>query len=295
MLWRGLLTCLACASGYVLPARCAASGFILPARAGALELSISDADSEAALLAQRIEMVTAGEAVCRAVLLRETLVPGQRLGMIAPPALVELFSARDGLPIILVGPDDRGRPPLFGVEASLGGAPEYRPVVPGIHPEGTADIILVAGRLCQLLQLESSTLGVQRRARVRWADELDGPPLAAETLARSEALTGRVEQWLGLVRRAGRERAPGHLDSVLADLGPMPDATRPSARALWVVGLINPLPALGASSLASPAQMGPSVAPEVRASMLAAEGVSARLSTAEMAIAESVCRLQKML
>ena len=53
-----------------------------------------------------------------------------------------------------------------------------------------------------------------------------------------------VRRWEALVR-AGRERQPGQIDQVRGDLGPMPVASRPSERAVWVAALINPLPGLG--------------------------------------------------
>ena len=68
-------------------------------------------------------------------------------------------------------------------------------------------------------------------------------------LERSESLEGLVVDWIKLVRQTGRERMPGQLEKVLSDLGPVPEAGRVSARALWVAGLINPLPALGGAPL----------------------------------------------
>jgi hypothetical protein len=44
-------------------------------------------------------------------------------------------------------------------------------------------------------------------------------------------------QWLKLVRSTKRERSPGQLERILADLGPLPEADQPSARALWIAGL----------------------------------------------------------
>ena len=58
--------------------------------------------------------------------------------------------------------------------------------------------------------------------------------------------------------------------------------------------MINPLPALGASSRRSIARMGLSVAPEIRPSVLMAGSVEARLSTVEVAMRESLRRLAKM-
>ena len=60
----------------------------------------------------------------------------------------------------------------------------------------------------------------------------------------------------------------------------MPDAARPSARALWVAGLINPLPALG-------------VALEVRPGVLIADTADRRLQAAELGLRDSIERLSR--
>ena len=251
---------------------------------------------DAALLAERIDQLRRGEADVKCVTLRESLVPGQRLRLTAPPPLVELFASRDQRSVVLLGHQRGGQMPRYGVEATLEGALEYRPVVPGFHPEGTADIVLVAGRLCEVLDMqEGGPRGVQRSARVRWTelDDADSQPDAA-ILARSSALQESVECWLTLVRQARRERTPTQLDDVIQELGPMPDASRPSTRALWVAGLINPLPALSVSNPRKFAAMGASVAPEIRPSVLQASSVEARLSSVEMGLRESIQRLRKM-
>ena len=51
---------------------------------------------------------------------------------------------------------------------------------------------------------------------------------------------GQVER-----RLSERERAPGQLDKILNDLGPMPECELPDEVAFWVGALVNPLPALG--------------------------------------------------
>lgn len=257
-------------------------------------------EPDMASLARRTAEVASGETACKAVLLRETLVPGQRLRITAPPALVQLFVRREPMPIVILGQHGQQQA-TRGVEATMEGPPVYRPVVPGIHPEGTADIVIAAHRVCDLLDgaevVADGAIGVSRPARVRWV-ELDStdathPPAV---IARSEALKARVDAWLMLVRRAGREMTPTHLDDVMADLGPMPDgATAPNARCLWVCGLINPLPPLGVSSRNKFACLGDSVAPEVRPSVLEAASVDARLSCVENALAESTRRLNKMI
>ena len=249
-----------------------------------------------AALASRITEVETGTTTAKIVVLRETLVPGQRLRLTAPPALVELFTQRDALPIVLLGPPCRGLRPTRGVEAVMEGVPEFVPVVPNIHPEGTANIVIAAVRTCELTEFASAGASLYKPARVRWLeldDEAPVPP-SAEVLARSEALAARVDEWVGLVRRSRRERTPSHIRDVRADLGPMPEAQRPNARALWMAGLLNPVPALGASSSDKFAVMGPSVAPEIRASALMATSVEARISAVEMGLNTSLRTLRKI-
>ena len=254
------------------------------------------ADPDMEMLTSRIAEVRVGETECKAVMLRETLLPGQRLRITAPPALVELFTHREPMPIVLLHQNGHQQA-TRGVEATLEGAPQYRPVVPGIHPEGTADIVIAAHRVCDLLDdVASGPPRVSRRARVKWV-ELDDDAVEVDRSvhARAEALGVRVSDWIALVRRTCRERSPTHLEDVLTDLGPMPDASRPNARCLWIAGLINPLPALGASSSKKFAAMGDSVAPEIRPSVLGAATVEARLSCLEYGLGESMRRLQRML
>lgn len=202
-----------------------------------------------AALASRIAQVRAGYVPdSKAVILRETLVPGQRLRLTAPPPLVELFTRRDGKPIVLLG-QQGGKQQAYGVEATLEGSPEFRPVSP-VHPEGTADICIAAGRVCEVLDSDEGRISVSRQATIRWIDLDDttgslptsnpsaSPPPnttgslpTSEMFERSEALEQRVQEWLQMVRSACRERTPTHLEDVMADLGPMPEAQRPNARA----------------------------------------------------------------
>jgi len=247
------------------------------------------------VLKSRIAEVSAGECIAKAVVLRETMVPGQRLRITAPPSLVQTFTASRGTPVVLLS-NQGGRQSTRGVEVMLAAPPSYRPVVPNIHPEGTADIVMVAGRVCDVVGNLITGVSVSRPARVRWVvldAAAEAPPPAV--VARAERLAERVQTWIGLVRRACRERTPTHLDDVLSELGPMPEPERPNARALWVAGVINPSPALGASSSKKIAAMGASVAPEIRLSTLTAASVEARLSSVEMGLSESIRRLQKII
>ena len=76
----------------------------------------------------------------------------------------------------------------------------------------------------------------------------------------TETLVGRCQEleelmikWLKLVRSTKRERTKGQLERLLVDLGPLPEVDHPSERALWIAGLINPLPALGVALEIRPA------------------------------------------
>ena len=60
----------------------------------------------------------------------------------------------------------------------------------------------------------------------------------------------------------------------------MPEASRPSARALWVAGLINPLPGMG-------------VALEIRPAVLMAETADLKLQAVEMGLEDSIERLRR--
>lgn len=205
----------------------------------------------------------------------DAMVPGQRLALSeAPEALVNLFKQEDR--VVMAGRAPPLRPPLsHGVECRMEDLVEE----PGAPPSMT----LVAGDF-----VEISDIGPQGDSR--WlgrAASAVAVPLGAEApeeqptdamIERSKALEELVDEWMALVRN-GRERQPGQLDGVLADMGPMPPADLPSKRALWVAGLINPLPALG-------------VALEIRPACLTAETADLRLQVAEMGIQDSIERLK---
>mmetsp|Transcript_12586 Transcript_12586/g.40944 ORF Transcript_12586/g.40944 Transcript_12586/m.40944 type:complete len:273 (+) Transcript_12586:61-879(+) len=106
-----------------------------------------------------------------------------------------------------------------------------------------------------------------------------GPVTEAATAELLASLGPLVEEWISLLRSTSRERSPGQLDAVLDDLGPLPGESRPNARALWVAGLINPLPALG-------------VALEVRPAALMAATADERIRVAEFGLRDSIQRLR---
>ena len=66
----------------------------------------------------------------------------------------------------------------------------------------------------------------------------------------------------------------------MSDMGEMPPATQPSARAFWVAGVINPLPPLG-------------IALEIRPAVLASATAELRLQVAEVALRDSIERLRE--
>jgi len=220
------------------------------------------------------------------LLVLDSMTPGQRLALEVPIAFVDQAEKVD-TPLVWVG---RARPGLVktlfmdglqvlshGVECSV--AETQR------NDDGSAAVVLVAGRYCELVDVgdddgDSSWLG--RRGRVRWLslEDRSSPEEQATPalLARSEALEALVVEWVKLVRETGRERQEGQLERVLQDLGTMPDAASPSARALWIAGLINPLPGLG-------------VAFEIRPAVLMAETADLKLQAVEMGLRDSIERL----
>ena len=116
------------------------------------------------------------------------------------------------------------------------------------QPDGTADVVLVAGRLCEVVGVgdDEGSRWFGRSGSVRWVTpDSDERQVSCALLASAEALGRLSTKWLSLVKAGGRERSPGQLDDILRDLGTIPPATSPAARALWIAALINPLPALG--------------------------------------------------
>lgn len=241
---------------------------------------LCDSDDSAAeglpmdILASRIAAMSAEMSTVRLFVL-DAMVPGQRLSFAAPPQLVETMKTSQHR-VVMFGVDP-GRRLLctHGTSVSLEQAEE--------RDDGDWDVVLTAegGRLCELVELgdDEGSRWSGREAQVRWLS-LDSPDetMTDALLARSAALEKLVDQWASLVR-GGRERSPNQLDGVIKDLGPMPDADAPSARALWIAGLINPLPALG-------------VALEIRPAALQAPTAEVRLQVVEVGLQDSIKRLQ---
>jgi len=239
--------------------------------------ALSDDDSGAAsglnmdLLSQRIQQMAEVSTV--RMLILDAMVPGQQLACPVPPQLVETMKATDEL--VMFGVDPRSRSLCTrGVGVQLLTSEE--------RDDGDFDVVLQAARLCEIVELgeDEGSRWLGREAKVRWVS-LDTPDetMTDALLARSEGLSVLVDEWEELVRNGGRERSPGQLDGVLRDLGPMPEAGAPSARALWIAGLINPLPALG-------------VALEVRPSARMAPTAEMRLQVVEMGLQDSIERLK---
>jgi len=114
-------------------------------------------------------------------------------------------------------------------------------------------------------------------ASVEWSNEDEEERPTPADIEASANLEGLVAKWLHLVR-GGHERQPGQIDMILDHMGPMPAAADVSDRALWVVGLINPLPGLG-------------VAWEIRPPALEARSAKDRLKVATDGIIASIGHL----
>ena len=234
------------------------------------------------LLQRRIADVKRGISSCRLVVL-ESMVPGQKLIMTAPPELVELLqSGSASSPIVVLGRQG-DRPHSHGVSIELESVTPV-PVSP-VHPEGTADVVISARRLVEVVEVmpHFGNPWFGRPARARWIDVLDREPAEPSVIERAKALKETVDVWLGLVRQIGsRQISPEELERVLANLGTMPDAEQPSARALWVAGLLQPAgPSIGKAAAAY----------DVRGAALMAPNAHLRLKAVERAMADSIKRL----
>ena len=263
-------------SASLLPGR----GATVPPRRSLVRMSSEAEGIDTDALMRRIEDVSAGVTDCRLWVSEGCVVPGQRMNITAPPEVVELFADSRTRPVVALG-RDRAEVHSHGVEVKLR-ALQLRPVVPNIHPEGTADIVLEACRIVRVNTVpDSGHRWLGRPARGKWVEldaEQEGPP-EEEVLARSEAIGTSATTWVGLVRSTARGKFQNQLDEALQDLGPMPAADKPNARALWVAGLINPV-------------KGVRLATEVRAAVLMAASVENRLRTVESALGDSLRRLQ---
>eukprot|EP00592_Proboscia_alata_P027910 CAMPEP_0194450440 /NCGR_PEP_ID=MMETSP0176-20130528/130728_1 /TAXON_ID=216777 /ORGANISM="Proboscia alata, Strain PI-D3" /LENGTH=255 /DNA_ID=CAMNT_0039277729 /DNA_START=305 /DNA_END=1069 /DNA_ORIENTATION=- len=85
-----------------------------------------------------------------------------------------------------------------------------------------------------------------------------------------------VEEWLSLARQ--NQRSEGQINTLLEELGEMPDDESPSECAFWIGALINPLPALG-------------VAMEIRPGLLLATTARERMEIALEGIQRSISHM----
>jgi hypothetical protein len=230
---------------------------------------------------------TASSNVPARLLVLDTLVPGQRLrleGDIAPASFRELCETSQD-PLIVVGRQglslhSRGIQ-VFVEEDSSGG--------------DTFTLSAATGRIAAICHggEDEGSRWAGRQGTVKFLaclhdDDLALSPkdcipeentIAPDQMASaSESLRELFLEWEHLVRNSGRERFPGHLDGIRIDLGEMPE--NPNARALWIAGFINPLPALG-------------VALEIRPSVLTARSTERRLIMADKGLRDSISRLQR--
>ena len=242
-------------------------------------MSTDDADApfDMSVLQRRIQEVEAKPAAKDARLfVLDSMVPGQRLLIDeAPLTFIDTLKAAEdaGTPLVMVG---RQRLKLLshGVEVSV---TELE--------EATGRVTLMAGS--DLVEIvddgeDEGSLWLGRAGSARWVS-LDATTPEEQSSAAIEELLEELESltvdWIKLVRSTGRERVPQQLETVMADLGPCPDFSLPSRRALWVAGLINPLPALG-------------VALEIRPAALMAPTALVRVQVAIMGVKDSLQRIR---
>ena len=117
-------------------------------------------------------------------------------------------------------------------------------------------------------------------AQAEWM--LDASPPSAED-AHAALVLGRelrcaIDAWVEQVRRRGREREPGQLERLLAQLGAVPPPSEPEALGFWAAAVVNPLPPLG-------------LAAEVRPSCLSCDESAQRLRLCLAAVEESMAHV----
>ena len=248
----------------------------------------------------------------------DALVPGQRFEYRFPGEIGNLLKQvrSGGWTLCVLGTDQRidaEKGPVMGSMLSFGVEARIENLVPtpvahgyfashlapqGATSEGGAeqwevekpvvayDTTLVAGRRFELLDCRPMDGARRPRpvfpARVRWIDEEEATP---EAIALAETLEPLVAEWRALVRDRRLERNEGDVERVLGDLGPMPPASEADARALWVAGLINPLPPLALTPVME-------LRLEVRPKVLSAAAGVARVEAARDGVVEALRRLR---
>jgi len=263
---------------------------LAPVRSSTVRSSIRMQLDLSSLSARIAEVSSKAEPDVVRVMVLESMVPGQRLALErddywAPKPLVttlDLWRNSMNQSIVMVGHDESGKLNSHGVEVTLERNEDC--VGNTLRADGSARIELVAGRYAEVIDMGPDEGGYLRAGAVNWLDLSDSCTAPEEQpteslLERADELEGLVVEWMQLVRSAGKERVPRQLERIMLDLKQMPPATLPSARALWVSGLINPLPALG-------------VALEIRPSVLTAQTAELRVLLAEAALKHSIERLR---
>jgi len=216
------------------------------------------------------------------LLVLDTLVPGQRLRLDAAPQSFSGSLSNSPCPLVVVGREGLSLH-TRGVEIAI--------------VEGSDDkecvTLAATGRIAEICDVgvDEGSRWKGREGSVRWlcANLADNdaalsvneePPevTTAKILALSDTVGNLAEEWRQALEVSNRERFPGHLRGILHDLGSMPE--EPNKRALWVAGLINPLPALG-------------VALEIRPAVLTARTTSRRLLMAERGLRDSIDRIRR--
>lgn len=209
----------------------------------------------------------------------DAMVPGQRLSFEVPQSFIDALDQLEAdereCAIVMVG---RAGLQLYrnGVECILESVQKTN---------GAFQVTLKATRFCELLEVGETegSRWLGRKGKVRWInlDAMNADETNKSTIVDSARYIEKLsDKWIELVQSTGRERFAGQVKQVLSDLGPMPSADEPNARALWLAGLINPLPALG-------------VALEIRPQILMAESTSERLNIAVMGVIDSITRLKQ--
>ena len=82
-----------------------------------------------------------------------------------------------------------------------------------------------------------------------------------------------IERWIELAKE--NERQPGQIETLLEDLGEIPNEDEPSEIAFWIGSMINPLPAMG-------------VAVEIRPALLMSESAEERIKIAHDGLVRSI-------
>jgi hypothetical protein len=256
-----------------------------------------------------VPVVPAPVPVRARLLVLDTLVPGQRLRFtddtVSVPASFRELCETSQDPLIVVGRQglslhSRGMQVFVQQPADADSSSS------GVDGDTTFTLSAATGRICDIYHEgeDEGSRWAGRQGTVQFLPLLEDDDLALspndysdgnmdmdtnsipdekklDQITRvSESLGELFLEWEQLVRNTARERFPGHLDGVFRDLGDMPQATSPNARALWIAGFINPLPALG-------------VALEIRPSVLTARSTERRLLMVDQGLRDSIARLQK--